>query len=1013
MLKARPAQRHDRRSLGRRQPGRIPLAGPLSCRGCLAPFTLWAAIVSCLVFWQTPARAGDPYLDWYTLVTPHFRVHFHTGLEELAQRTGSLLEAAQEALEPELGWQPDQITQVVLTDSSDSANGSASPLPYNTIRLFATAPDDMSLLADYDDWLDTLVTHEHTHVLHVDNTRGFAAVVNAVFGKSYVPGVFQPRFLTEGLAVTKESEHTTGGRLRSSQFDMYLRMDTLEDNLATLDQMSHPALRWPGGTLWYLYGSKFLEWVVHVYGPGVPRAVADDYAYSVIPFGINRSIRRATGRTYEELYEGWTKHLRAHYAEQRAEVEGRGLRQGQRLTHTGRVLRSPRVAPRCFSKAKSVVFFRDDGHTTPGYYSLELTPDGRTPRGDPELITRTWSNTAAFGRDCDLVFDSLAVDGRGYRFFDLFRQPHGTRAPRGTSRTRIRLTRGVRAREPAVSPSGRRVAYVVNRRGTTHLELAELTPEGQVESVRRLVTSARYEQIYTPSFSPDGRLVAYSGWSKGGFRDIHVVDAVTGTNQRITTDRALDQQPIFSPDGRYLLFSSDRTGISNIYALDRVDGALHQITNVVGGAYMPEVSPDGRLLYYVGYTSEGFDLFVLPLDPESFLEAPPMRVERETPRQKTRDRTWPVGPYEPLPTLRPHSYGFSVGTGSFGTTATLQTSGRDAVGHHAFGADLSYGFGRDVLQGGVGYAYGRLPFSMNLSAFSRARLLSVEVAEEERRVVERHVGVTSGVQYPMPGEFDYQSLAFSYSAQLYHQDLPVGTELDPYARVPIEPHEGLLGLAHVGYFYSNTEGTLYGTGSERGFWIGLGADYASQVTASEDSLYSILLRSAGYVPLPWARHHVLSLGASAGAAGGSFPRRGLFRTGGFVDQGAFDALTSNVFQSAFVLRGYEPAQFSGNRFLLLNAEYRLPVWYADAGLSTLPLYLRQVSAALFVDYGGAFDRIVPDRPLGDFLHAGVGGELWFDMITGYTASTNVRLGFARALDDPQAVRSYFAAAGSF
>ena len=34
-----------------------------------------------------PAHAGDPYLRWYTIETPHFRVHFHGGLEDLAQRT--------------------------------------------------------------------------------------------------------------------------------------------------------------------------------------------------------------------------------------------------------------------------------------------------------------------------------------------------------------------------------------------------------------------------------------------------------------------------------------------------------------------------------------------------------------------------------------------------------------------------------------------------------------------------------------------------------------------------------------------------------------------------------------------------------------------------------------------------------------------------------------------------------------------------------------------------------------
>ena len=65
----------------------------------------------------------------------------------------------------------------------------------------------------------------------------------------------QPRWLLEGLAVLMETEHTSGGRLRSSQFEMYLRADVLEQRLARLDQISNPVRRWPGGNLWYLYGA--------------------------------------------------------------------------------------------------------------------------------------------------------------------------------------------------------------------------------------------------------------------------------------------------------------------------------------------------------------------------------------------------------------------------------------------------------------------------------------------------------------------------------------------------------------------------------------------------------------------------------------------------------------------------------------------------------------------------------------------------------------------------------------
>ena len=93
---------------------------------------------------SAPAHAGDPYLQWYTIKTPHLRVHYHGGLESSAQRVANLGEAVHRQLVPQLGWQPTEVTEILLTDTTDSANGSATALPYNAVRMFVSAPDDMS-----------------------------------------------------------------------------------------------------------------------------------------------------------------------------------------------------------------------------------------------------------------------------------------------------------------------------------------------------------------------------------------------------------------------------------------------------------------------------------------------------------------------------------------------------------------------------------------------------------------------------------------------------------------------------------------------------------------------------------------------------------------------------------------------------------------------------------------------------------------------------------------------------
>ncbi|HWA76861.1 MAG TPA: BamA/TamA family outer membrane protein, partial [Polyangiaceae bacterium] len=936
------------------------------------------------------ARAGDPYLTWWTISTPHFRLHYHSGLEAIAQRAATVAEHAHQALVPQLGWQPSQVTHIVISDDSDSANGLAYALPYNTVKLYVTAPEDMSPLNEYDDWQLELITHEYTHVLQIDNISGLPALLNAVMGKVIAPNQAQPRWILEGLAVAMESEHTNGGRLRSSHFDMYLRADVLEQRLASLDEISNGPRRWPGGELWYLYGARFIAWILDTYGKDTFARVASEYGADVIPWGINRAIRRATGRTYPELYRGWKASLEAEYAAQVAAISERGLREGKRITSGGRIAGMPRFLPAQCARGDQpeLVYYRNDGLRRPGFYRVSSAGEDSL-----SLWTRASGSVASVGTDCSLLFDATAPSRRGYYLSDLFRLRPGMSSESGSDLRRERLTTGERAREPDLSPDGRYVTYVTNNAGTTTLRIAELSPEGQLVNSRRLVASATFDQAFTPRFSPDGKHVAYSVWSRGGFRDIRVVDLENNTFRELTHDRAIDQQPSWSPDGKTLFFSSDRTGVANVYAYDLERDELAQVTNVITGAYMPAVSADGSTLAYVGYTSYGFDLFLMPLDRARYLPALPA-PERPDGRPQLSARKWPVTPYSPLGTLGPRSYEIDYGTGTFGNAITVSTRGSDAVGHHAFAAAVTLETEGPEWRAGLDYDYSRLPFVLRTSLFRYVvPRNNYRIAEEARTVTERSYGVSTGIGFYVPGEFDGQSAALSYTVASYTHDTPFGTAADPWSPVPSEPSSGVIATAHLGYAFSNAEGSLYGVSAERGFTLYLGTDFGGPALGSETTLAAFSGALTGYLQMPWQPHHVLALAVSGGGSGGTYPRRGLFSTGGFADVPAFDVYRSGIRQSAFVLRGFEPGQFVGNEYTLLNAEYRFPIAAVDRGVSTLPVFLEQLSGALFADWGGAYDRIDRNDPF-QVMHLGVGGELWIQALLGYRVDGTLRLGLA-------------------
>jgi outer membrane protein assembly factor BamA len=69
-----------------------------------------------------------------------------------------------------------------------------------------------------------------------------------------------------------------------------------------------------------------------------------------------------------------------------------------------------------------------------------------------------------------------------------------------------------------------------------------------------------------------------------------------------------------------------------------------------------------------------------------------------------------------------------------------------------------------------------------------------------------------------------------------------------------------------------------------------------------------------------------------------------------------ESIISSPGNEYFMLRGYEIAQFVGDKALVVSGEYRFPISYPEKGRKMFPVFLQKVHGAIFADYGGAFDR---------------------------------------------------------
>ncbi len=963
--------------------------------------------------------ANNPALVWHTIETPHFRINYYSGEAEVAQHVADLGEEINARLEPLLGWKSSQKTEIVITDQTDSSNGSATAVPFNAITLYVTAPSDLSPLNDIDDWYQELVTHEYTHILHTDNIGGLPSVINAVLGKTYAPNQAQAKWILEGLAVFMESEHTSGGRLRSSQWNMWMRADVLEGHVAPLDVFSNIPRRWPEGNIYYVYGSFFMQWFIETYGEGALRRMVSDYGSTLVPYGVNRAVKRATGRTWEEMIPSFIDTLRREFTAQADGIRARGLREGTRVTFGGYTAEHARWIPANAWEAHAgdILYFRDDGHERTGFYALPVTRDATgkvtavSDKGRELMIRTNGDGSPSFTPQGGVVFNDTEVTDYLFGFNDLMSLPPGAKSPNGHEGLRTRLSHGFRATDPDVSPDGRHVVFATNHRGTSYLEISDLSPNG-IANTRTLVPSGRFDQAYTPRWSPDGVHVAYSVWTRGGYRDVRLVDTRDGSFVEVTKDRALDQDPSFSADGKTLYFTSDRTGVMNVYAYDVATRGLMQVTNVINGAYYPEASPDGKTLAYIGYTSKGFDLFVMPLDPQSFLPALPYDESyRGEPPPVPLHHDFPVHPYHALDTLVPRNWIASIGSGDFGYQATVSATGADIAGLHTVAASITSAVKSTSFQPNFTYTYGGLPVDLSLNVYrtiSPGSGYTLNANANEISFVLEQVGIQTGATYTRPTAFDSQSFAATYTFERTAANLPVPpSQLNPYA-IPNSPNLGYVGIAHLGYSYANSEQFLWSVSAERGFSFGVGVDVSDGMLGSQYKGFDASANVALYEPMPWAAHHVLALHASAGTSAGGFPGQGLYYVGGFQEVSIIDSLRNMTSQGGIVLRGYPVVAEEGPNYALFNAEYRFPLLNVDRGVSSYPIFLNRLYGAAFTDFGSAFAA-----PSAADFKLGSGAELRTDFTIGFIEAFTFRLGYAHGWSSDGIDNVYFLSAVQF
>lgn len=189
---------------------------------------------------------------------------------------------------------------------------------------------------------------------------------------------------------------------------------------------------------------------------------------------------------------------------------------------------------------------------------------------------------------------------------------------------------GVKAFSPVWTPDGQRVIY-------TELPAGRLVVR-ELQSGRQEVLPPTTELLnFAPAVSPDGRVLVFTRSGEDGTHLYAYNLAERCCLQRLTAGRFSDNlSPTFSPDGRRIAFASTRAGVPQIYVMS-ADGTEPELFapfdyGVTGSSYAPEWSPDGLHLAFHREVAGAYQVFVMDVASRT--------VRQLTSAGRNEDPTW-------------------------------------------------------------------------------------------------------------------------------------------------------------------------------------------------------------------------------------------------------------------------------------------------------------------------------------------------------------------------------------
>lgn len=930
-------------------------------------------IFTAVIFWSISFLANanlfhDSNLNWKTIETEHYYLHFYEGEEEIVRDFIPKANLIHKQVTDFLSWVPQEKTHVVFTDEFDISNGFASVTPRNNTHIFLSAPDDINALEDHNGWMELVFRHEYLHIVHLDKAKGAALTVRKILGRhpsffpTAFPNAFQPNWYIEGLATYYETDNKQGiGRGQSSYFNMMMRME-LQGGLKEIREINQPIGSWPSGAIPYLYGVHHYQFIKEKYGEPSIKALVDGLSDNVVPYRIGSNTQNIFNRDIDYLWAKFEKYLQEKYSPFISKVKSEGIIKGKALSTHG-------------YSAKSLQAINDQA-----YY---VAFDGRrhhklmrSQAGQPAKALRdiNFGARLSLHKNKGLLISQPEKCRNARIYYDIY-----TADFNGKNLTR--LTHCGRYRHATWSSEADKMIAVHNKLGNNSLHLLD----ENAKFIKTLWQGKNNEQVTHLSYSPNEEHIIASVWRKNLGWNIEKFSLKTNSWSFITQDKFIQSQVHYLEDGKSIIYTSDENGTYNIYKLNLKTNKRKKLTNVIGGAFSPALTNKG--LFYLGYRSQGFDLFHMPSVKETSVKKPKKLIAKKIRKENSpSNNNLITQDYSPWKSMTPTWWMPSAIIDDQQTELGFYTFNNDALYRHSYALSLGYDIKNKWANGSLDYFYDGF-WPVIHAGVARTSSIYVNSNNDTQRIQANDSGILELIT-----PFTSLDSVFTINTALI-----TDKESDRWLRTGVSPAADTKeDIAAIGMRYSSAARYPRSVSRNGGRTVKVIYEDTDAIGNSDRKGQVSLGEWREFIHL--GKEHTLALRLVEGRGkNDSKP----FRLGGIQD---FHADYSSLILAPqplfnkrdYTLRGYDEghSQLKGKNLRLFSLEYRFPIVRIEHGWMSPPLGFNQLHGTIFYDSGSTWNTSSSPNK----YYNSVGAEFNTDLSLFYNTRVQMTVGVANGLD---------------